>query len=98
MIEQAYHTLLMKGRFPIVVLQIQRHPVTVDVNVHPTKSEVKFRQPELVGQTLGRAVRAALQQTVVIQGWQPEADGVAADAEDDLAADADQMPTSPPGD
>jgi len=36
MIEQAYHTLLMKGRFPIVVLQIQVHPAAVDVNVHPT--------------------------------------------------------------
>ena len=91
MIEQAYHTLLMKGRFPIVVLQIQVHPSAVDVNVHPTKSEVKFRQPELVGQTLGRAVRAALQQTVVIQGWQPESDGLAADAAGDLAS-ADDAP------
>jgi len=78
MIEQAYHTLLMKGRFPIVVLHIQVHPAAVDVNVHPTKSEVKFRQPELVGYTLGRAVRAALQDAVVIQNWQPE--GPAADA------------------
>jgi DNA mismatch repair ATPase MutL len=80
MIEEAYHTLLMKGRFPIVVLQIQVHPAAVDVNVHPTKSEVKFRQPELVGYTLGRAVRAALQDAVVIQNWQPKADGPAADA------------------
>ena len=89
MIEQAYHTLLMKGRFPIVVLQIQVHPSAVDVNVHPTKSEVKFRQPELVGRTIERTVRAAVQQTVVIQGWQPESDGVDADAADDLeSADA----------
>src|SRR4051812_13687814 len=91
MIEQAYHTLLMKGRFPIVVLQIQVHPSAVDVNVHPTKSEVKFRQPELVGQTLGRAVREALQQTVVIQGWQPEADDVVADASDELASADDAL-------
>jgi DNA mismatch repair protein MutL len=90
MIEQAYHTLLMKGRFPIVVLQIQVHPSAVDVNVHPTKSEVKFRQPELVGQTLGRAVRAAVQQNVVIQGWQPESGSVAAEADDDdLPASSD---------
>jgi len=103
MIEQAYHTLLMKGRFPIVVLQIQVHPSAVDVNVHPTKSEVKFRQPELVGQTLGRAVRAALQQAVVIQGWQPESDSVPADAEDDdlpASTDAsdDDLPASTPVD
>jgi DNA mismatch repair protein MutL len=101
MIEQAYHTLLMKGRFPIVVLQIQVHPSAVDVNVHPTKSEVKFRQPELVGQTLGRAVRAAVQQTVVIQGWQPESGRVADDAEDDelpASTDAsdDDVPSAAP--
>ena len=94
MIEQAYHTLLMKGRFPIVVLKIQVHPSAVDVNVHPTKSEVKFRQPELVGRTLERAVRAAVQQTVVIQGWQPESDGVDADAADELAS-ADDVPVQP---
>src|SRR4051794_7325825 len=85
MIEQAYHTLLMKGRFPIVVLQIQVHPAAVDVNVHPTKSEVKFRQPELVGKTLGNAVRSAVQETVVIQGWQPDSDAVDADATADHA-------------
>jgi len=95
MIEQAYHTLLMKGRFPIVVLQIQVHPAAVDVNVHPTKSEVKFRQPELVGYTLGRAVRAALQDAVVIQNWQPEADGPAADVPPlDALADAIAPPTA----
>jgi DNA mismatch repair protein MutL len=89
MIEQAYHTLLMKSRFPVVVLQIQVHPAAVDVNVHPTKSEVKFRQPELVGYTLGRAVRAALQDAVVIQNWQSKGDGPAADgAPVDIQPDA----------
>jgi DNA mismatch repair protein MutL len=68
-IEEAYHTLLMKGRFPLVVLHIQVHPAAVDVNVHPTKSEVKFRQPQRVGRLLGRAVREAVQGNVVIQGW-----------------------------
>jgi DNA mismatch repair protein MutL len=72
MIEEAYHTLLMKGRFPIVVLRIDVHPAAVDVNVHPTKSEVKFRNPELVSRTLERAVRAAVQEAVVIQGWAAE--------------------------
>jgi DNA mismatch repair ATPase MutL len=83
----------MKGRFPIVVLQIQVHPSAVDVNVHPTKSEVKFRQPELVGRTIERAVRAALQQTVVIQGWQPELDSLDADA-----SDSDMPTLEPAGD
>lgn len=65
-VEEAYHTLLMKGRFPLVVLHIQVHPAAVDVNVHPTKSEVKFRQPQLVARTLGRAVRDAVQGAAVI--------------------------------
>jgi DNA mismatch repair protein MutL len=73
-VEEAYHTLLMKGRFPVVMLHIHLHPAAVDVNVHPTKSEVKFRNPLLVARTLGRAVRDAVQQTVVIQGWR-EPDG-----------------------
>jgi DNA mismatch repair protein MutL len=68
-IEEAYHTLLMKGRFPLVALQIQVHPAAVDVNVHPTKSEVKFRQPQLVGRTLGQAVRDAVQRTAIVQRW-----------------------------
>jgi DNA mismatch repair protein MutL len=59
-IEDAYHTLLMKGRHPLAVLDIRVHPAFVDVNVHPTKSEVKFRDAPRVFGVLGRAVREAL--------------------------------------
>src|SRR6266545_3414806 len=59
-VEQAYHTLMMKGRHPIAVLDIRVHPATVDVNVHPTKSEVKFRDSSQVLSVIGRAVRDAL--------------------------------------
>ena len=59
-IEDAYHTLLMRGRHPLAALDIRVHPATVDVNVHPTKSEVKFRDSTHVFSVLGRAVRAAL--------------------------------------
>jgi DNA mismatch repair protein MutL len=57
---EAYHTLLMRGRHPVVVLDIQVHPSSVDVNVHPTKSEVKFRDTPHVYSVVGRAVRDAL--------------------------------------
>ncbi len=57
---QAYQTLLMVGRFPLVVLLLELVPVMVDVNVHPTKSEVRFREPRLVFSVLQRAVRATL--------------------------------------
>lgn len=57
---QAYHTALMVGRSPIVALDIVLPPDMVDVNVHPTKSEVRFRDTSIVFNSVQRAVRAAL--------------------------------------
>jgi len=59
-VTQAYQTLLMVGRFPLAVLLLEMAPEMVDVNVHPTKSEVRFREPKLVFSVLQRAVRATL--------------------------------------
>jgi DNA mismatch repair protein MutL len=68
-LDEAYHTFLMKGRFPYVVLAIAVHPAAVDVNVHPTKSEVKFRDPDRVRAILARAIRSIVQANIVVQGW-----------------------------
>ncbi len=57
---QAYHTLLMVGRYPLAVLFLQMPPDRVDVNVHPTKAEVRFRDREAVFRAVGRAARRAL--------------------------------------
>jgi DNA mismatch repair protein MutL len=57
---QAYHTALMVGRSPIVALDVVLPPDMVDVNVHPTKSEVRFRDTSAVFNSVQRAVRAAL--------------------------------------
>ena len=57
---KAYHTLLMVGRFPIVVLFLDMPSVAVDVNVHPAKAEVRFREGNLVFTRTQRAVRRAL--------------------------------------
>ena len=57
---QAYHTLLMVGRYPIAVLFLQVPPEQVDVNVHPAKSEIRFREPDRVFSVLQRAIRATL--------------------------------------
>ncbi|MFL7810353.1 MAG: DNA mismatch repair endonuclease MutL, partial [Anaerolineae bacterium] len=59
-VEQAYHTLLPEGRHPLAVLQIELPPNQVDVNVHPTKSEVKFQRQSAVFRAVQRAVREAL--------------------------------------
>ncbi len=58
---QAYHTLLMTGRYPVAALFIDMPPELVDVNVHPTKTEVRFREPSLVFRAVQRAVHRALQ-------------------------------------
>lgn len=59
-VTQAYHTLLMTGRYPIAVLMIDVPPHDVDVNVHPTKAEVRFRQSDAVFSAVQRAVRRAV--------------------------------------
>ena len=57
---QAYHTLLMVGRFPLAVLFLTLPAEMVDVNVHPAKAEVRFRQTDQIFSGVQRAVRRAL--------------------------------------
>ncbi|HEX5504887.1 MAG TPA: DNA mismatch repair endonuclease MutL [Thermomicrobiales bacterium] len=59
-LEEAYHSLLMIGRHPIAVVDIALPPELVDVNVHPTKSEVRFLDERAVGRAVSRATRAAI--------------------------------------
>lgn len=59
-VTQAYHTLLPKGRHPVAVLLINMPPEEVDVNVHPTKAEVRFRRSDAVFSAIQRAVRSAV--------------------------------------
>jgi DNA mismatch repair protein MutL len=57
---QAYHTLMPNDRYPISVLMIEVAPNDVDVNVHPAKSEVRFRSPDSVFSAVQRSVRQAV--------------------------------------
>ena len=57
---QAYHSMLMVGRYPLYFLRVYVPPGEVDVNVHPAKSEVRFRNPNEVFGAVQRAVRAVL--------------------------------------
>lgn len=59
-VTQAYHTLVMKGRYPITVLFLDLPPDKVDVNVHPTKAEVRFEDKGEIFRAVGRGVRRAL--------------------------------------
>ncbi len=57
---QAYHTLLMVGRYPLTALFLEIAPEDVDVNVHPTKAEVRFRSQDKIFSFVQRAARKAL--------------------------------------
>ena len=59
-VKQAYQDVLFHGRHPAFVLYLELQPALVDVNVHPTKHEVRFRDGRLVHDFLFRALHKAL--------------------------------------
>lgn len=59
-IAQAYQTLLPRGRHPAAVLFVELRPEEVDVNVHPMKVEVRFRNPGAIFELAHRAIRDRL--------------------------------------
>lgn len=59
---QAYDTMLMAGRYPVAVVMVTLPPEEVDVNVHPTKAQVRFRRSDAVFSAIQRAVRHTLVQ------------------------------------
>lgn len=67
-VTEAYRTLLPAGRHPIAVLNIALPTEDVDVNIHPTKREVRFRQEREVFAIVQRAVRARLMSQHVVPG------------------------------
>jgi len=59
-LREGYHTALMKGQYPLVFLFLDLDPADVDVNVHPAKREVRFRNPDVIRQALAGTVRKTL--------------------------------------
>ncbi len=59
-LREGYHTALMRGQYPITYLFIDLDPAQVDVNVHPAKREVRFRDPRAVREAIVRTVREVL--------------------------------------
>jgi DNA mismatch repair protein MutL len=59
-LEEAYHSLLMVGRHPLGMVRIELDPAAVDVNVHPTKAEVKFADERAVCRAVQRGTHQAL--------------------------------------
>jgi DNA mismatch repair protein MutL len=60
-LREGYHTALMKGQHPVTYLFLDMDPAAVDVNVHPAKREVRFRDPSNVRDAVTEAIRRTLE-------------------------------------
>src|SRR5437773_10142541 len=67
-IREGYHTALMKGQYPVTFLFLELDPAAVDVNVHPAKREVRFRDPTAVREAIVHSIQQTLERSRV--GWQ----------------------------
>ncbi|MGO2001439.1 MAG: DNA mismatch repair endonuclease MutL [Staphylococcus equorum] len=63
---EGYHTLLMIGRFPICYINIEMDPILVDVNVHPTKLEVRLSKEDQLFELIVEKIREAFKDRILI--------------------------------
>ena len=61
-----YHTYLPDGRFPIALVKIEIDPLLIDVNVHPTKTQIKISNEELMAQNIEENVKSLLKEATII--------------------------------
>jgi len=66
-VEEAYGTRLPAGKYPLVFLNIDLNPILVDVNIHPTKKEVKFSRGEAVKDILQQEIEQNLKKSTGYQ-------------------------------
>ncbi|PYK11688.1 MAG: DNA mismatch repair endonuclease MutL [Verrucomicrobia bacterium] len=60
-IREGYHTALMKGQYPVTFFFLELDPASVDVNVHPAKREVRFRDPTGVREAIVQCIQQTLE-------------------------------------
>jgi DNA mismatch repair protein MutL len=72
-IREGYHTALMKGQYPVTFLFLQLDPAAVDVNVHPAKREVRFRDPNTVREAICHSIQQTLERSRL--AWQEKFSG-----------------------
>ncbi len=70
-IDTAYKSLIASGKYPFIVLNLQIPPSDVDVNVHPTKKEVRYKNPNQVFNFIYTSIQAGLMNYVERQQAQP---------------------------
>ncbi len=102
-VEEGYHSLLLAGRHPIAVINIQIDPALLDVNVHPAKTEIRFLRERRVYAAVQRAVRGGLLEEPAMPQWSgnhPDdsvgASFMAPTAPDDNTLETDESETANP--
>ncbi len=69
---EGYHTYLFKDRFPVVVLNIITDPSLIDINIHPTKMDIKFSKFDGLKELILDAVAKTLEKPVLIPKFEKE--------------------------
>ncbi|WP_188455628.1 DNA mismatch repair endonuclease MutL [Virgibacillus oceani] len=72
---RGYHTLLPIGRLPIAVISIEMDPILVDVNVHPTKLEVRFSKDKELFSAIEDTIRSAFREITLIPEMEQKEQG-----------------------
>ena len=62
----SYHTYLHKGRYPIIVLNIDVDPILVDINIHPTKMDIKFSKMDELKELITKSISKRLEEINLI--------------------------------
>ena len=65
-IVDCYHTYLHKGRYPVIILNIDVDPILVDINIHPTKMDIKFSKIDTLKELLTKAITEKLEEITLI--------------------------------
>ena len=62
----AYHTYMHKGRYPIIVLNIDVDPILIDINIHPTKMDIKFSKMDSLKELIDKLISKRLEEITLI--------------------------------
>ena len=65
-ITECYHTYIPKDKFPIVVLNIDVDPILIDINIHPTKMDIKFSKMDSLKQLITEVVTKKLEELILM--------------------------------
>ncbi|MFH1062161.1 MAG: DNA mismatch repair endonuclease MutL [Candidatus Omnitrophota bacterium] len=76
---QGYHTFLIEKKFPPALIFIQTSPQLIDVNVHPSKREIRFQQAAIVHDLLAKAIKDALSDKENLPDLSPLQPGLSAE-------------------